>query len=91
MGGGAEVTSSNGSGASSAYSTGYDKFLMEGADGTLGAAEDGGDWQKLTQRRRQRGGRKAKARRQGGGETEKRRQGRRRRGTARENGQQRRR
>ena len=55
----------NGSGASGMSSAGDDESLIEGLDRTSGAAEDGRDWQKGTQRRRKCGGRKARARRQG--------------------------
>ena len=61
-----------------ASTTGDDKYLMEGAEGTSGATEAGGEWQKVKRHIRQRGGRKAEAWQQGGGKSPHRRQRRRR-------------
>ena len=59
----------DGSGASGSSTTGDDKYFMEGADETSGAAEDGGDWKKVTRRRGRCKVKKARARRQGGKHT----------------------
>ena len=50
MGDDIDETSGDGSSASGVSSTGDNKSLMEGADGTSGAVEDHREWKKLTRR-----------------------------------------
>ena len=54
-------SSGDDSGAIDASTTGDDKYSMGGADGTLGAAEDGGGWRWVTRRCSRRGGKKVRA------------------------------
>ena len=56
----------DGSGVNGASTTGDDESSMEGADGTTGAAEDGGEWRQVMWRRGRHGGQKVRERRQGG-------------------------